>query len=250
LLKRYFIEVEYLGTPFCGFQIQHQSKTVQGELNRALEIRLKEKLETVTSSRTDTGVHARQNFLHFDYSGQLPDSLIYNLNAILPAEIVVKRIFEVAPNAHCRFDATKRTYRYIVSRKKTAFLHQRSYYYPFQLNPEILQSCAQACIGTKDFTSFSKRQTDVKHFQCTIFESGWMMENDLLIYTVEANRFLRGMVRALVGTMLQSGRGKMDLISFEKILEQKDCTLADFSPPGCGLYLEKVHYPDSLFEFK
>lgn len=245
-MPRYFIEVEYDGAPFKGFQIQENASTVQGEINTALRTRLKLNVETVTSSRTDTGVHAQQNFLHFDTDLVLPENLLYNLNAILPPSIVLRTIFKVPDNAHCRFDANSRQYQYQISRKKSAFNHRHSWYFPFQLNPDLLHTCAEKLIGWHDFSSFSKKNTDVKNFSCQILTARWMEDQNLLLFEVRANRFLRGMVRALVSTMMHTARGKYSISYFEELLRNPEIARADFSAPGHGLFLKSVEYPTNL----
>lgn len=245
-MPRYFLEVEYDGTDFKGFQIQENARTVQGEINKALQIRLKIALETVTSSRTDTGVHAYQNFLHFDTTLQLPENLIYNLNAILPASIVIRTIYAVPEDAHSRFDARSRHYRYVITRKKSAFRNHYAWHFPFPLNPDILQNCADQILGQHDFCSFSKKNTDVRNFVCEVFLAKWHHDEHILQFEVQANRFLRGMVRGLVSTMMHTARGKYSLSDFAQLLHQPKIAQADFSAPGCGLFLEAVNYPAEL----
>ncbi|HEX5025766.1 MAG TPA: tRNA pseudouridine synthase A, partial [Agriterribacter sp.] len=170
-------------------------------------------------------------------------------NAILPPYIVVKRIVPVPSNAHCRFDAISREYRYYVYKTKNPFLRNRAYYFPYSLDFDLLQQAASAVSEYTDFTSFSKRNTDVKTFVCQVQESRWTAEDDYIVYHVKANRFLRGMVRGLVGTMLQVGRGKSGMPDFHKIIESRDCTKANFAVPGYGLFLVKVNYPPGYAGF-
>jgi tRNA pseudouridine38-40 synthase len=199
------------------------------------------------SSRTDAAVHALQNFLHFDFDGKINQDSLYHINAILPADIVVKNFYPVESDAHCRFDAISREYKYYIYRKKNAFLLDRAHYYPYALDIEKLNQAAQAILKFTDFTTFSKRRTQVKTFECSIFKSEWMSENDCLVYHIKANRFLRGMVRGLVGTMLHVGRNKKSTDEFENIIQDKDSSKADFSVPGHGLFLVAVNYPENLF---
>lgn len=248
-MPRYFIEVAYKGCRFNGFQIQQdKGMTIQGEVNRALEVLFKEAVQTTTSSRTDAGVHAYQNFLHWDTDREtLPPKTIYALNAILDKDLVIQNIFPVDPAAHARFDAVARKYAYHISSYKNPFERETSYHFPFALQEDLLTQTADIVKRHTDFTSFSKRNTDVKSFLCKIEESYWERTDEhQIIYHVRANRFLRGMVKALVGTQLQVARGKINLADFEQIILEKDCTLADFSPPSGGLFLEKVCYPDHL----
>lgn len=240
-MPRYFIEVSYKGTNYSGFQKQQNANSVQAELEKALDIFYRQKFELTGSSRTDAGVHALQNFFHFDSDTVLEDGS-YNLNAILPADIVCKRIFVVADNAHCRFDAISRQYHYYLYQDKNPFLQGRAYYVPYSVDMDLLQAAAAEIKNHTDFTSFSKRNTQVKTFECTIYQSEWLQENNCLVYTVKANRFLRGMVKGLVGTMLLVGKKKINLEEFTAIIESKDCTKADFSVTSDGLFLIEVAY--------
>lgn len=240
-MPRYFIEVSYKGTNYSGFQIQHNANSIQMEVEKALEIFYKQKFELTGSSRTDAGVHALQNFFHFDTELIIDDDA-YNLNAILPDDIVIKRIFNVNENAHCRFDAVSREYHYYLYNHKSPFLQGRAYYFPYSLDIELLQQAAKEVLGHTDFTSFSKRNTQVKSFLCRIYTSEWIQETDCLIYKIKANRFLRGMVKGLVGTMLHTGRKKITIDEFRAIIEEKDCTKTDFSVPPDGLYLYEVRF--------
>lgn len=240
-MSRYFIEVSYKGTSYSGFQVQFNANSIQAEVEKALQIYFKEKFALTGSSRTDAGVHALQNFFHFDAAVTINDEA-YNLNAILPADIVIKKIYEVNEEAHCRFDAISREYRYYIYQHKNPFLADRAYYYPYSLNIDLLQQAAKEIMNHVDFTSFSKRNTQVKSFLCNIDESEWMQQTDCLVYRIKANRFLRGMVKGLVGTMLQVGREKLPVDDFKGIIEAKDCTKADFSVPSHGLFLCKVEF--------
>ena len=273
-MPRYFIELSYKGTAYSGFQIQENSVTIQSELEHALEIFFKKPFALTGASRTDSGVHALQNFFHFDtdhflktstmagqsefiaadfmkdseqhlQTGQEELSLkkcIYNINAILPRDIAVKRIFRVNDHAHCRFDAVSREYKYFIYRDKNPFLQDTAYYYPYQLNWIKLNEAASLLSGKKDFTSFSKRNTQVKNFICDVQQSEWIIEESKLVYHVKANRFLRGMVKAMVGTMLRVGRGKISIEEFRQIIQQRDCLKSDFSVPSQALFLIAVNY--------
>lgn len=247
-MSRYFIEVSYLGSKFSGFQLQQGLRpTIQGEVNRALSILCKCEIQTTTSSRTDAGVHAFQNFLHLDVDYKLTQKCIYSLNAILDNDIVLKQIYHVPPTAHSRFDAISRAYTYHIHHAKNPFVKEKSYYFPFKLDFDKLEQCAKILKSHIDFTSFSKKHTDVKTNICTILESSWNISKENTIsFHVTSNRFLRGMVKALVGTQLLVGRGHISIAEFEEIIINKDCTLADFSPPSQGLFLEQVNYPIQL----
>ena len=241
-MPRYFIEVSYKGTNYSGFQVQKNANSIQAEIEKTLETFYKERFELTGSSRTDAGVHALQNFFHFDTDAELHDCS-YNLNAILPVDIVVKQIFKVDDKVHCRFDALSREYHYYIYQQKSPFLQDRAYYVPFTVDVSLLNQAAEVILSHKDFTSFSKRNTQVKTFRCDILTSKWETEGDCLIYKVKASRFLRGMVKGLVGTMLLMGKKKISLREFTAIIGAKDCTKADFSVPPTGLFLVKVTFP-------
>jgi tRNA pseudouridine38-40 synthase len=172
---------------------------------------------------------------------------IYNLNAILPADIAIKQILQVPATAHCRFDAVAREYEYFIYQSKDPFRVDRAWFYPYTIDWEGLQTAAGVVKEYTDFTSFSKRNSQVKTFNCNIAYSEWKVLEQGAVFRVKANRFLRGMVRGLVGTMLQVGRGKITLPEFRQIIEARDCTKADFSVPGHGLFLQKVEYPEHYF---
>lgn len=245
---RYFLEVSYKGTNYSGFQSQKNANTIQAEVERALEILLKKRIELTGSSRTDAGVHAYQNYFHFDIENELSSKLLYNLNAILPADIAVKSILKAEDHAHCRFDAISREYKYFIYKKKDPFLTDKAFYFPYTLDIEVMKMASGVIREYSDFTSFSKKNTQVKTFECEIKESKWLMEGDCLIYNVVANRFLRGMVRAMTATMLKLGRGKLDMKDFRGIIEAKDSTRANFAVPAHGLFLINVTYPDRYFK--
>lgn len=231
-----------MGTNYSGFQVQENAKTIQSEVERALFIFFKEKFALTGSSRTDAGVHARQNFFHFDTAKEISDKIIYNLNAILPTDIAIKTIRKVPDTSHCRFDAISRRYKYYVYTSKDPFLIDRAYYYPFKIDKDVLVRTAEIVKGNTDFTSFSKRNTQVNTFNCNTLDSEWVMDAGLFVYSIRANRFLRGMVRGLVATMLKAARGSISVEDFTNVFEKKDCAFADFSAPPQGLFLEEVSY--------
>lgn len=239
---RYFLEVAYKGTLYSGFQKQLNASTIQGEIEKAFTTIFKKDIQLTGSSRTDAGVHALQNFFHFDWAENFPQPSIYNLNALLPADIVIKNVLLVNNDAHCRFDAISRLYNYHISQHKNPFVNDTAYYYPYSLNIDKLNNAASLLNDFTDFTSFSKKNTQVKTFNCEIIQSKWIRQDGLIIYRVEANRFLRGMVRALTATMLQVGRGKISSDDFRFIIESKNCSNAYFSVPARGLTLSRVKY--------
>jgi tRNA pseudouridine38-40 synthase len=247
-MYRYFLEVSYKGTNYSGFQAQlNTERTIQAEVEKAFSILQKETVNLTGSSRTDTGVHALQNFFHFDFANEIHPQFIYKMNAILPSDIVLKNLVAVKGDAHCRFDAVSREYRYYIYRQKDPFLEDRAFYFPYRLNMEQMKMAAGIIGKYHDFTSFSKRNTQVKTFTCNIIESEWLLEDDCLVYHVKADRFLRGMVRALTATMLKIGRGKMDIEELHQVIEAKDCTKASFSVPAKGLFLVSVNFPGDYF---
>jgi tRNA pseudouridine38-40 synthase len=241
-MARYFLEVSYRGKAYSGFQSQENANTIQQEIEKAFQVLQRNPVSLTGSSRTDAGVHALQNFFHFDFEDALHPQFTYKINAILPGDIVVKSVRTVADEAHCRFDALSRTYEYFIYRGKDPFLEDRAWYFPYTIELEALQQAARALTEYQDFTSFSKRNTQVKTFACTIMESNWSQRGDCLVYRVKANRFLRGMVRALVATMLQVGRSTLTIEQFRAIIDAKDCTRASFAAPAHGLFLVEVSY--------
>ena len=244
---RYFLEVSYKGTRYAGFQVQKNANTIQGEIEKALAIILKVRVELTGASRTDAGVHARQNFFHFDISQNFDTRAVYNINALLPTDIVVKAITPVDPDIHCRFTATSREYNYYITSQKDPFNNDTSWFYPYAIDIDLLNQAASMLFSVSDFTSFSKRNTQVFTHDCAITKSNWTLEENKLIYNVASNRFLRGMVRGLVGTMLLVGRKKINSTTFQNIINSKDCTKANFATPAHGLFLEKVSYPPNVF---
>jgi tRNA pseudouridine38-40 synthase len=247
-MPRYFIEVAYKGNNYAGFQVQHNAITIQAEVQKAFAVFYKQNILLTCSSRTDAGVHALQNFFHADIAFNFQQKNMYNLNALLPKDIAIKCIRQVNDDAHCRFDAQSREYKYYVCDKKNPFITDRSYFFPYPIDEEKLNEAATVILNYNDFTSFSKRNTQVKTFICNIIKSKWTKEDDCWVYCIKANRFLRGMVRGLTGTMLQVGRGKITINDFKKIIESGDCTKADFSVPGHGLFLVQVNYPKSVWK--
>ena len=247
-MPRYFLEVSYKGTNYSGFQIQQNANSIQAEIEKAFQVLQKEKIDLTGSSRTDAGVHALQNFFHFDFEGEINPHFVYKMNAILPDDIVLEKLMPVDHEAHCRFDAISREYKYFIYRHKDPFLEDRAFYFPYKLNIELMQHAAAMIQTYRDFTSFSKRNTQVKTFNCHIMASDWQWEDERLVFYVTGNRFLRGMVRALVATMLKIGRGKMTIPEFKNVIEEKDCSKASFAAPSQGLFLMRVNFPKNYFE--
>lgn len=247
---RYFLEFSYKGTAYNGWQKQKNSLGIQQVLEEALAKVLRTTVELTGSSRTDTGVHASQQFAHFDLENTIPDTdmLIYKLNGIIPRDIAVKRILAVPEDVNSRFAATHRKYEYRISRLKNPFLIDEVYFLAAPLDVAAMNRAAALLLIHHDFESFSKVHTNVNNFRCTISEAVWIERDDLLVFHVQANRFLRGMVRALVGTLLEIGKGKKSMADFEDIILAKDRKKAGAQAPAEGLFLVEVGYPDSLIK--
>lgn len=252
---RYFLEVSYKGTRYSGFQSQHNALTIQQEVEKAAETLLGTVVKMTGSSRTDAGVHALQNYFHFDLLFPVNtargitgfDQFVYKMNAILPADVTVINLYRVRSDAHCRFDALQREYKYYIYNQKNPFLSDRAYYYPYTIDLDLMNQAASLIKEYQDFTSFSKRNTQVKTFLCDLKKSFWEKKDGCLIYNVEANRFLRGMVRALTSTMLRVGRHQISIAEFRQIVDSNDCTKASFAVPPHGLFLTAVKYSVDLF---
>lgn len=241
---RYFIEFAYNGKNYFGFQSQPNAISVQETLNKALSTLLQQPIEIIGAGRTDSGVHAKQMFAHFDTLEILDvPNLIQRLNSFLPQDIVIYTFYLVADDAHARFDASARTYEYHIHTFKNAFNHEGSWYVHQQLNVDKMNDAARMLLEYEDFECFSKVHTDVKTFICKITEAYWSQENTNLKFTITADRFLRNMVRAIVGTLINVGLEKTSLSDFRKIIESKSRSQAGFSVPAHGLYLVKVTYP-------
>lgn len=240
---RYFIKLAYNGTNYHGWQSQPNASSVQETLNKAVSVVLNSEVNLMGAGRTDTGVHAKEMFAHFDFETQLESqNLIHKLNSYLPKDIVVYDIIPVQDEAHARFDATKRTYEYHINTFKDAFLQDLSWYFHQKLDIDLMNEASKLLFDHTDFQCFSKVNTDVNTFDCTIFEAHWQQENNKLVFTISANRFLRNMVRAIVGTLVNVGLQKITLEDFNEIIKSKNRDKAGFSVPAHGLYLTKIDY--------
>ena len=244
---RYFIELSYDGTPFVGWQRQPYGDSVQSCLENALSILFRKPLSIVGAGRTDAGVHAHQLFAHVDIDQHIDQDLTFRLNKLLPKEIAVRNIILVAQDAHARFDAVSRSYRYQITTQKNPFLHKRSYQFAKPLDVELMNQAAKILIDHEDFKCFSKSKTDVKTYICDIQYAHWHQDGSELVFSIQANRFLRNMVRAIVGTLIEVGLRKISNSDFEAILKSRDRNQAGYSVPSHGLYLEKVNYPKHIF---
>ena len=246
-MMRYFIEIAYKGKNYHGWQKQPDDITVQEVLEKAISVILQEELKLVGAGRTDAGVHAKQLFAHFDCQKNLETAkIVFKLNALLPKDISVQDIFHVADEAHARFDAIEREYEYIISFKKNPFYEDFSHLMHHQPNINLMNDAANELLNYTDFQCFSRSKTDVKTYHCTIKEAYWKLDGSRLIFRIKANRFLRNMVRAIVGTLLDVGLGKTSLEQFHKIIKDKDRSKAGTSAPAKGLFLMRVEYPKSI----
>ncbi len=250
-MPRYFVHLAYDGTAYHGWQLQENAHSVQSELEKCLSIKLSEKISLTGCGRTDTGVHARNYYAHFDLEKPiLPEekpALINALNHFLPPDIVLYDIMGVKDDANARFDAISRTYKYYINTKKTPFRRQYAWYVYGPLNIELMQNCADYLLTVEDFTSFSKLHSSAKTNICKLTQAQWQQTDEDLVFTITADRFLRNMVRAIVGTLIETGRGKSTFNDFKEIVESRDRGRAGLSAPAHGLFLEEVVYPEGLF---
>ena len=247
LYLRYFIELSYNGKNYHGWQIQPNAISVQEVLEKALSTILRNKIGVVGAGRTDAGVHASQIFAHFDSSVALEENeLVYKLNSILPKTIAVKNVFRVIDDAHARFHATKRSYQYKIIMCKDPFLHEYTHLVKQPLAVDKMNQAAKILLDYTNFKCFSKVKTEVNTFNCNITFAEWTHENGQLVFKISADRFLRNMVRAIVGTLLHIGLGKIDVNAVHDIIKSEDRGEAGVSVPAQGLYLTEVCYPDTI----
>ncbi len=243
---RYLLEIAYLGTNYNGWQNQTNALTIQGEIEDRLKILLKREIEIVGSSRTDTGVHATQQFAHLDLEEEIDNYYFkYKLNSLLPRDIVIKKIFLTASDFHARFEAVSRSYEYRIAKTKNPFLQNLALPDTRKYDLGKMNEAAESLLNHQDFESFSKVKTNVKNFLCTIKHAYWEEKEDLLIFHIKANRFLRGMVRAIVGTLLKVGSGEISIADFEAIISKKDRKKAGTAVAPEGLFLIEVAYPEN-----
>lgn len=240
---RYFIEFSYHGSPFFGYQIQPNQRSVQQELEKALSTLLRSPIKTTGAGRTDTGVHAKQMFAHFDYEAPISDHLLYQLNSFLPHSIAIKRIFQVKDDFHARFSAKYRTYEYYIALEKNPFSEELAWqHWRRPLDVDKMNEACKILFEYDDFESFSKVGGDNKTTICRIFHAQWLRKGNELIFSISADRFLRNMVRAIVGTMVEIGSGKILPEDIRKIIEAKNRNAAGSSVPAHGLFLVEVGY--------
>jgi len=248
-LARYFIELGFNGSRFHGWQIQKNAPSVQEELNHALSILLKETIDTTGAGRTDTGVHATYFVAHFDSVNKtlhLQQKFLQQINKILPVDIAVKGISNVPENAHARFDAISRTYEYHITLTKDPFQNDFAWYVKHKPDIQLMNKAAAMLTGIIDFTSFSKLHSNAKTNNCKVARAMWAEKGNKLVFTIEADRFLRNMVRAIVGTLVDVGRGKTSMDEFKDIINSKNRSKAGQSVPAKGLFLTNISYPYSL----
>ena len=250
MLKRYFVRLSFKGTAYHGWQIQKNAVSVQSLVEKGLSLMLKSEINIVGCGRTDTGVHAKEYFAHFDFEKILDlkkrNDLVLKLNRFLPDDIVIHNIFPVENDTHARFSAVARTYKYFISTSKDPFNLDYSYFFHYQLDVDLMNKGAEILKETIDFTSFSKLHSQTKTNICQIVYAHWEEENGQLIFTIKADRFLRNMVRAIVGTLLDLGRNKINLNDLKKIILSKNRCDAGASVPASGLFLESIEYPENI----
>ncbi|MFN6944253.1 MAG: tRNA pseudouridine(38-40) synthase TruA [Cytophagaceae bacterium] len=243
---RYFLEIAYKGTNYAGWQIQKNAFTVQQELNEALQMVFRNPIKTIGSGRTDTGVHAPQQFVHLDLEVELTQKHIHSLNCILSDQVAVRSFIRVKDEAHARFDALSRAYEYKISTIKDPFNKDLTWFFDKSLDVHKMNEACAILQKHKDFQAFSKVHTDVNNYLCDIFNAEWFASSQLLVFKIEANRFLRGMVRAIGGTMLEVGLHRLSLEEFEKVILIRDRAKAGNALPPQGLHLMKISYPDDI----
>jgi tRNA pseudouridine38-40 synthase len=249
-VQRYFIYLSYNGTRYHGWQVQPNGMSIQQCLTDAINIFIRPAVTIIGAGRTDTGVHARLMVAHFDTDFSLDcQSITHKLNTLLPSDIAINKIVPVKPEAHARFSALSRTYKYYITTKKNPFIQQYRCLIPYALDFDAMNRVSKLLLKTTDFTSFSKLHSDAKTNICIVDKAEWsQLNDDEWVFTIRANRFLRNMVRAIVGTLLDLGRGKIDEAEFNNIITGKDRCLAGSSAPACGLFLEDISYPEYIFE--
>ena len=244
-MPRYFIEVAYRGTNYSGFQRQENANTIQFEMEKAFALIHRSPVQLTGSSRTDAGVHALQNYFHFDFDDPVNERFIYKMNAVLPRDIVVKNLHIMSPGSHSRFDALGREYEYHIYRSKDPFLQGLAFYYPFRIDEDLLHQTAALVIGQTNFYAFTKTNTQATSFKCEIEKCHWYKQDGILVFNIKANRFLRGMVRLLTASMLQAARHKITINQFKSFFAAD--AKCGFSVPPEGLYLTSVNYPEKYF---
>jgi tRNA pseudouridine38-40 synthase len=248
--NRYFIRFSFLGTNYHGWQTQNNAISVQSVLNETLSVLLKERITCTGAGRTDAGVHAKEFYAHFDTIKLIDEvqrnNLVFHMNGFLPDDIAIQKVFPVNPAAHARFSAVSRTYQYFIGQTKDPFMTGLSFCYTVPLDIPKMNEGAEIIKTCSDFTSFAKLPSETKTNICQIKNIYWEKKGSTLLFTITADRFLRNMVRAIVGTLIDMGRGKTDLKDLKTIIESKNRSAAGSSVPACGLYLTSIVYPDEI----
>ena len=242
---RYFAELSYKGTSYCGWQRQPNARSVEQTIEEALTTLLREEIDIVGAGRTDTGVHAAFYVAHFDTSRPIdkPEDFVYHLNSLLPEDVAFRRIYPVSDDAHARFDATEREYRYYIQTRKDPFTKQTSWQLTTPLDLEAMNEAAKVLLATEDFTTFAKLGSNNTNNICHIYRAEWVeIECGMVVFIFRANRFLRNMVRAVVGTLVDVGRGKITPAEFAEIVASRDLSRSSSSAPASGLFLTDVKY--------
>ena len=241
------MELEYFGKAYHGWQRQPNALSVQEVVEQSLSTLLQQRIEIIGAGRTDSGVHAKQIFAHFDVEGELEENFIFRMNALLPKDIAVKDLLKVTPEAHARFDAVSRSYEYHIVTRKDVFSTDTAYHIHKKLDLEKMQKAAEILLDYTNFKCFSRSRTDVFTYNCKIKRAEWEQLEDRLIFHISADRFLRNMVRAIVGTLLEVGEGKMEVENMHRIIKSEDRSNAGASVPAHGLYLTRIIYPNRIF---
>ena len=244
---RYFIDISYFGKNYHGWQTQENAITIQEIIDKSLSTILKADIKSLGSGRTDTGVHAMSQVAHFDFNGNIIEDFLYRINSLLPRDISINSINGVKENVSARFDAISREYIYKIHTKKSPFLNDYSYYYKRDIDIELLNKACDIIKKFKDFQTFSKVKTDVNNYNCNVSYAAIEIKNNSYFFKVTSNRFLRGMVRALMGTLFEINENKIELEFLEDIIIKKERKLAGPSVPAHGLYLNKVLYEEDIY---
>jgi tRNA pseudouridine38-40 synthase len=247
---RYFIKLAYNGSAYHGWQVQNNADTIQEVIEDGMRRIFNKRIPLVGAGRTDAGVHAREFYAHFDYDFVLKEKELqkktYRLNSFLPKDIIIFDMFQVKDDMHTRFDALSRTYEYIITTRKDPFINDFAWFVFPKLDLDLMNEGASVLLEYNDFTSFAKLHTQVKTNHCNLMEAKWEERNHLLVFTIKADRFLRNMVRAIVGTLVELGQAKIDIDEFRRIIEAKNRSEAGLSVPAQGLYLTSIEYSEDV----
>ena len=246
--SRYFLQLAYNGTNYHGWQVQDNAVTIQATIEFALNKIFQQKLGLMGCGRTDTGVHAKDYYAQIDVDKKIENlgKFLFQINSLLPSDISIYKCLEVSPDAHARFDALSRKYEYVISTRKNPFLESFSYFFSRHLDLDKMNAACTYLMGEQDFTSFSKLNTDTFTNNCHISKAVWTKESDIFVFTISANRFLRNMVRSVVGTLLDVGTGKIQVDTVQQIIEKKDRGAAGTSVPAKALFLTEIKYPKEI----